>query len=99
MIKIGFWNSSKDGCLYPSWQERLSEKEKKLLISHIEKSKIKEKRPKKKCLLCDALIDMTEACDNVFIFRKGLAHYIEQHQILLPDSFIIWARIKGKVNV
>ena len=40
------------------------------------------------CRICEQFNGSTELTDGVWVWPQGLAHYVEAHDILLPEDFI-----------
>ena len=40
------------------------------------------------CRFCDAQVGSLELSDGVFIWPEGLAHYVEEHDVRLPERFV-----------
>lgn len=41
-----------------------------------------------RCRFCDAPVGALEFSDGVFLWPEGLAHYVEEHDVRLPERFV-----------
>ncbi len=96
---IGFWRSSNEvelptpqSLVRPGW---LSDSDKQSLISYLEGGDTYETwRGQSWCRFrCDGDLGCRDFTDGVWIWPEGLAHYVEKHDVILPDKFVTHCRI------
>jgi hypothetical protein len=44
------------------------------------------------CRMCDSYNGVSELTDGTYVWPEGLAHYVELHEVRLPDEFLEHAR-------
>ena len=49
-----------------------------------------------KCRFCGEFVGSLERTDGVYIWPDGLAHYVREHSVRLPDEFLAHARRMGE---
>lgn len=43
---------------------------------------------KSRCRLCGELVGSLELSDGVFVWPEGLVHYLDAHEVRLPQRFV-----------
>lgn len=91
---IGYWYSDTESHLPdPAWfvVEDYDEEEKRKVIKYLQQSKVVARyRGSSWCRFrCKKEVPgSTDLSDGVYIFPSGLVHYIENHNIRLPNEFL-----------
>ncbi len=98
-IAIGFWyEESRPDLPDPAWfiDENYAESEKEKVIDYLKKGKeINLYRGWSDCRICgEKTPGGSDLTDGLFIFPSGLVHYVEKHNLHLPDEFI--KRVDGE---
>jgi hypothetical protein len=92
-IAIGYWyEENRPNLPDPAWfiDENYPESEKKKVIDYLKKGKtIASYFGRSNCRICgEETPGVSDLTDGLFIFPSGLVHYIEKHNLHLPDDFI-----------
>ncbi|WP_436771261.1 hypothetical protein [Yinghuangia sp. YIM S09857] len=89
---LGYWRSS-DCPQFPeptdlvdtSWDED----ERALVVDYLDRGQIGRRfMGISRCRICGAANGSDERTDGEFIWPVGLAHYVEEHGVRLPDAFV-----------
>ena len=102
-IAIGFWyGEGKDSDLPdPAWfvDENYPEQEKKEVIDYLKKGKkVNLYRGWSNCRICgEKTPGGSDDTDGLYVFPSGLVHYVEKHNLRLPDEFIQRVKEKGPI--
>jgi hypothetical protein len=93
VIAIGYWYAEDRSNLPdPAWfiDDNYPEAEKKKVIDYLKKGKrINLYKGWSNCRICGAQTPGgSDDTDGIYIFPSGLVHYVEKHNLRLPDEFI-----------
>jgi len=94
---IGFWETEDEPNRYvdPNWNE----KERTLVISYLEAGTISERyRGLAHCRVCGVMNGSQDLTDGTWIWPSGLAHYLREHEIRPPQSFVDYVLSKKVVS-
>lgn len=90
--RIGYWRSSSEPKL-PNPQDLVVEimdtAEKKRVLAHLScQQHINHAKGMSTCRICGKLNGSAEQTDGKYIWPTGLAHYVEEHNVRLPQEFV-----------
>jgi hypothetical protein len=89
---IGYWHSAYE----PDWPDprdfidsRWNDQERNLVASYLEQGDVPwVEAGLSTCRLCGKSNGSAELTDGVFLWPEGLAHYVRDHSVRLPDEVI-----------
>lgn len=92
MILVGYWKErGKDNYIDPNllvnlnWQKADREN----IVSYLKGGKFMNGYfGWSTCRICGCKNGATELTDGLFCWPEGLAHYVEKHNVMLPDEFV-----------
>lgn len=92
-LAIGYWyEEDRPNLPDPAWftDDNYPEQEKKKVIDYLKKGKqITLYRGWSNCRICgEKTPGGSDDTDGLYIFPSGLVHYVEKHNLHLPDEFI-----------
>lgn len=95
--KFGFWNDDElklESWIAPSWgpADRID------LIEYVKRSPVvmAGSAPNYACEICRKSLPAAEyQSDGEWFWPLGLGHYLEEHQVRLPDDFVARIRAQG----
>ena len=92
---IGYWNDKHtQGFIDPHklvivWDEELKHK----VVAYLEAGKeCNHQKGPSKCRFCNEFVGSCEKTDGVWMWPEGLPHYIEEHNISLPEGFLAYIK-------
>ena len=102
---IGYWKGGFDTAndIWPDPKDFVSEisfEEKQTLLSYLE-SAIRMPYAAagvSECRFCGKAVGNGEYTDGKFLWPEGLAHYIQEHSVQLPEEFLAQALSGIKIN-
>lgn len=96
LSRIGYWASPGDEDSpypIPVPDTPLSAPDKALLLSYLKGgATLHQYRGSSMCRICGKINGSTEKTDGMFLWPSGLAHYLEDHDVEIPQSLLIHAR-------
>jgi hypothetical protein len=99
-IPIGYWHSKYEPNLpFPKENSSyLSQSDKDILIQYLTNSNHKKIHclGHSECRICDKINGSLDIFDGKYIWPEGLSHYIEMHDVELPDEFVEYCITKQK---
>ena len=94
LIPVGYWHSDREPELpMPDSNEFVEHEEE--IVQYLKNGReINAYRGSSPCRLCDKRNNGSrEQSDGTYIWPNGLAHYVEDHNIRLPDKFVEYLRM------
>ena len=88
--KIGFWYSDREPEFpHPEPDFEWNETARRAVIEYLKAGGVTERyRGYSYCRVCDKTNGSQEQSDGTYVWPSGLAHYIEEHNVRLPDEFV-----------
>ncbi len=92
MIKIGFWKSEQEPDLPdpndfvdPDWDVQV----RRMVVRYLNSGKESAAyRGMSRCRFCRRFNGNCDLTDGVYLWPDGLPHYLEAHQVRLPEEFV-----------
>lgn len=97
--RVGFWRSDSEPFLPdphtmvdPAWNAM----ERRRVIAYLRSGRhAAAYKGWSTCRFCKQPNGSTELTDNMWLWPEGLAHYLEVHQVKLPEDFLTHVRMHG----
>lgn len=102
MIEVGYWKEHSKCTLPMPEPGEWDEEEKALVLHHLKNVYMQERRFKgwSTCRICGCLNGSSDRHDGKYRWPSGLAHYVEEHNIVLPREFVVHIlEVAGTKNV
>lgn len=96
LVLIGYWRSDDE----PGWPDpRLfidpawDRQERAMIVAHLRAGRVPWVRMERSsCLLCGSEQGSGERTDGTYLWPDILVHYLEEHDVRLPDVFVLHVR-------
>ena len=90
---IGYWRSESYESPYPDPKDFVDptwDRAKREIVAGylVRGRKLYQYRGLSPCRFCDKYVGSTELTDRTYLWPEGLAHYLTEHFVRLPDEFI-----------
>ena len=91
LILIGYWDDRAE--IYPSAHALVAhewdEVERDLVVDHLRRGFVARAfMGYANCRICKAQVGNLEFSDGIYVWPEGLSHYVSEHGVRLPGSFV-----------
>jgi hypothetical protein len=90
---IGYWRSEFDPKPWPDPHDFVDDQwpsvERQMVVSYLQRGRTLEQyRGLSPCRFCGQYLGSKELTDGTYCWPEGLAHYLAEHDVRLPDEFV-----------
>lgn len=93
MTIIGYWGQNKNDPEWPWPQDYVDEDQSEFFVDVVanylnQGAFIEQYRGSSWCRICNCSNGSVELTDGTYVWPNGLAHYVREHKVRLPEEFI-----------